>query len=64
MMAAATPLVRGAGPVISLPLFDSKRLKSEFNTATALQDEAMSAYNDTVLQAVQQVAEPCAICIR
>ena len=47
----------GAGPAISLPLFDSKRLKSEFNTATALQDEAVSAYNDTVLTAVQQVAD-------
>lgn len=47
----------GAGPAISLPLFDSKRLKSEFNTATALQDEAVSAYNDTVVKAVQQVAD-------
>ena len=47
----------GAGPAISLPLFDSKRLKSEFNTATALQDEAVSSYNDTVLKAVQQVAD-------
>ncbi|MBL8271037.1 efflux transporter outer membrane subunit [Steroidobacter sp.] len=47
----------GAGPAISLPLFDSQRLKSEFNQATALQDEAVSAYNDAVLSAVQQVAD-------
>ncbi|MBM0103592.1 efflux transporter outer membrane subunit [Steroidobacter sp. S1-65] len=47
----------GAGPAISLPLFDSQRLKSQFNAATALQDEAVSAYNNVVLSAVQQVAD-------
>ena len=47
----------GAGPAISLPLFDSQRLKSQFNAATALQDEAIGAYNDAVLSAVQQVAD-------
>lgn len=47
----------GAGPAISLPLFDSQRLKSQFNAATALEDEAISSYNATVLGAVQQVAD-------
>jgi NodT family efflux transporter outer membrane factor (OMF) lipoprotein len=47
----------GIGPAISLPLFESHRLKSEFNTATALQDEAVSSYNGAVLSAVQQVAD-------
>lgn len=47
----------GAGPAISLPLFQSQRLKSQFNTATALQDEAVGAYNEAVLGAVQQVAD-------
>lgn len=47
----------GAGPAISLPLFDSQRLKSQFNAATALQDEAVGAYNEVVLSAVQQVAD-------
>lgn len=47
----------GAGPAISLPLFDSQRLKSQFNAATALQDEAVGAYNGAVLSAVQQVAD-------
>jgi NodT family efflux transporter outer membrane factor (OMF) lipoprotein len=47
----------GIGPAISLPLFDSQRLKSQFNAATALQDEAVGAYNDAVLSAVQQVAD-------
>jgi len=47
----------GVGPAISLPLFESKRLKSQFNTATAMQDEAVSSYNGVVLSAVQQVAD-------
>jgi NodT family efflux transporter outer membrane factor (OMF) lipoprotein len=47
----------GIGPAISLPLFESKRLKSAFNTATAMQDEAVSSYNGVVLSAVQQVAD-------
>ncbi|WP_116807057.1 efflux transporter outer membrane subunit [Steroidobacter cummioxidans] len=47
----------GIGPAISLPLFESHRLKSEFNAATALQDEAVSSYNGAVLSAVQQVAD-------
>lgn len=47
----------GFGPAISLPLFESKRLKSQFNAATALQDEAVSSYNGVVLSAVQQVAD-------
>jgi NodT family efflux transporter outer membrane factor (OMF) lipoprotein len=47
----------GAGPAISLPLFNSYRLKSEFNAATAAEDEAIGAYNDVVLGAVQQVAD-------
>jgi outer membrane protein TolC len=47
----------GAGPAISLPLFKSSQLKGEYNRATAEQDEAIAAYNDTVLRAVQQVAD-------
>jgi NodT family efflux transporter outer membrane factor (OMF) lipoprotein len=47
----------GVGPAISLPLFESHRLKSQFNAATAMQDEAVSSYNGTVISAVQQVAD-------
>jgi NodT family efflux transporter outer membrane factor (OMF) lipoprotein len=47
----------GAGPAISLPLFKSSELKGEYRRATAEQDEAIAAYNDTVLRAVQQVAD-------
>lgn len=47
----------GIGPAISLPLFESHRLKSQFNAATAMQDDAVSSYNGVVLSAVQQVAD-------
>ncbi len=47
----------GVGPAISLPLFESHRLKSQFNAATAMQDEAVSSYNGAVISAVQQVAD-------
>ena len=47
----------GAGPAISLPLFKSSQLQGEYARATAEQDEAIAAYNDTVVRAVQQTAD-------
>lgn len=47
----------GAGPAISLPLFKSSQLKGEYARATAEQDEAIAAYNDTVVRAVQETAD-------
>jgi NodT family efflux transporter outer membrane factor (OMF) lipoprotein len=47
----------GAGPAISLPLFKSSQLAGAYRRATAEQDEAIVAYNDTVVRAVQQVAD-------
>jgi NodT family efflux transporter outer membrane factor (OMF) lipoprotein len=47
----------GAGPALSLPLFKSIRLTSRYREATAAEDAAIADYNDTVLQAVQQVAD-------
>jgi len=49
--------VYGGGPAISLPLFESTRLKSAFNAATAAEDESIANYNDVVVKAVQQVAD-------
>ena len=49
--------VYGAGPAISLPLFESTRLKSAFNAATAEEDASIASYNDVVVKAVQQVAD-------
>lgn len=47
----------GAGPAISLPIFDSIRLKAAFNSATAAEDVAIVSYNDAIVRAVQQVAD-------
>ena len=47
----------GAGPLISLPLFDGGRLRAEYAGSEAQLDAAIAGYNDTVLHAVQQTAD-------
>jgi NodT family efflux transporter outer membrane factor (OMF) lipoprotein len=47
----------GAGPLISLPLFDGGRLRAQYQSSEAQLDAAISSYNDTVLRAVQQTAD-------
>lgn len=47
----------GAGPVLSLPLFDGGRLRAEYRGSEAQLNEAIDGYNGTVLQAVQQSAD-------
>jgi NodT family efflux transporter outer membrane factor (OMF) lipoprotein len=47
----------GAGPFISLPLFDGGRLRAQYKSSEAQLDEAIDGYNDTVLRAVQQTAD-------
>jgi NodT family efflux transporter outer membrane factor (OMF) lipoprotein len=47
----------GAGPVISLPLFDGGRLRAQYRGSEAQLDAAVADYNDTVLHAVQQTAD-------
>jgi NodT family efflux transporter outer membrane factor (OMF) lipoprotein len=47
----------GAGPLISLPLFDGGRLRAEYRGSEAQLDSAIAGYNDTVLHAVQQTAD-------
>lgn len=47
----------GAGPLISLPLFDGGRLKAQYMSSEAKLDSAIDSYNDTVLRAVQQTAD-------
>jgi NodT family efflux transporter outer membrane factor (OMF) lipoprotein len=47
----------GAGPLISLPLFDGGRLRAEYRGSEARLDSAIVGYNDTVLHAVQQVSD-------
>jgi NodT family efflux transporter outer membrane factor (OMF) lipoprotein len=47
----------GAGPLISLPLFDGGRLRAQYKSSEAQLDSAVDGYNDTVLRAVQQTAD-------
>ncbi len=47
----------GAGPLVSLPLFDGGRLRAEYRGKEAELDGAIAGYNDTVLHAVQQTAD-------
>src|SRR5260370_31675128 len=47
----------GAGPLISLPLFDGGRLRAQYRGSEAQLDAAIAGYNDTVLRAVQQAAD-------
>jgi NodT family efflux transporter outer membrane factor (OMF) lipoprotein len=47
----------GAGPLISLPLFDGGRLRAQYRDSESQLDAAIAAYNGTVLSAVQQTAD-------
>jgi NodT family efflux transporter outer membrane factor (OMF) lipoprotein len=45
------------GPALSLPLFDGKRLRAGLNARDALYDETVAGYNQTLVRAVNQVAD-------
>jgi NodT family efflux transporter outer membrane factor (OMF) lipoprotein len=47
----------GAGPLISLPLFDGGRLRAQYRGSEAQLDAAIAAYNGAVLHAVQQTSD-------
>ncbi|SEQ29743.1 efflux transporter, outer membrane factor (OMF) lipoprotein, NodT family [Solimonas aquatica] len=47
----------GAGPGLHLPLFDSQRLRADYRGATAQLDLVVAQYNQTVLDAVRDVAD-------
>ena len=47
----------GAGPLISLPLFDGGRLRAQYRGSEAQLDSAIAGYNNTVLHAVEQTAD-------
>ena len=47
----------GAGPALSLPLFDGGRLKAQYRGSEAALDGAIAAYNDTVLRAIGETAD-------
>jgi NodT family efflux transporter outer membrane factor (OMF) lipoprotein len=45
------------GPAIHLPLFEGGRLRAEYRKTGADIDAAVSAYNETILRAVREVAD-------
>jgi len=47
----------GAGPALHLPVFDAGKLRALYRDSAAQVDLAVSTYNQTVLQAVQQTAD-------
>jgi len=47
----------GAGPLLSLPLFDGGRLRAQYRGSEARLDAAVADYDATVLHAVQQTAD-------
>jgi len=49
--------VRGAGPAISLPIFEGGRLRANLGAQTAALDGAIESYNSTLVQALQSVAD-------
>jgi NodT family efflux transporter outer membrane factor (OMF) lipoprotein len=50
----------GVSPALSLPLFDSGRLRANLGGKTAERDAAVESYNNTVINAVHDVADQLA----
>jgi NodT family efflux transporter outer membrane factor (OMF) lipoprotein len=50
----------GMGPTLTLPIFEGGRLEAELKNQEAGYDAAVESYNDTLLTAVQQVADSLA----
>ncbi|WP_296000711.1 efflux transporter outer membrane subunit [Rugamonas sp.] len=46
-----------AGPTLTLPLFDSKRLSAQLDTARSARNQAIAEYNQGVIDAVRDVAQ-------
>ena len=47
----------GVGPAISLPIFDGGRLRADLSSKTAEYDIAVESYNQTLIEAVHDVAD-------
>ena len=47
----------GVGPAISLPIFDGGRLRADLSSKTAEYDMAVESYNQTLIEAVHDVAD-------
>jgi NodT family efflux transporter outer membrane factor (OMF) lipoprotein len=53
----ANSAVYGVGPAIHLPVFDAGRLRARYRGAAAEIDDAVAAYNQSVLQAVRETSD-------
>ncbi len=47
----------GVGPAINLPIFDGGRLRADLSSKTAEYDMAVESYNQTLIEAVHDVAD-------
>jgi NodT family efflux transporter outer membrane factor (OMF) lipoprotein len=47
----------GAGPGVSLPLFDGGRLRAQYRGSESALDQAVASYDDIVVRAVHQAAD-------
>ena len=54
---SAESLGYGAGPALTLPIFDGGRLRAQYRGAQAQLMQAIADYDDTVLAAVRQAAD-------
>lgn len=53
----AGSIATGAGPALSLPIFDGGRLRANLRGRTADYDAAVAGYNDVLTQALREVAD-------
>ncbi len=54
-------LISGFGPAISLPIFEGGRLRSQLRVSTAQYDIAVESYNNTLIHALEDVANQVGI---
>lgn len=54
---SASSLAYGAGPAISLPIFDAGKLRADYAVSTADLDQAVADYNGALTGAVRQTAD-------
>ncbi|WP_338759488.1 efflux transporter outer membrane subunit [Massilia sp. METH4] len=57
MLTKSGSLAGNAGPAVSLPVFNTSRLQGQYKGARADYDEAVASYNDTLAQALREVAD-------
>lgn len=57
MLAKSGSTVGSIGPAISLPIFDSGRLQGAYRGARAEYDAAVATYDQTLIRALQEVAD-------